>query len=248
MNGAATAFESSNGEGKKCTSVVNCEVPLLCVEGTCRGGISLPSVRLLMKRAGKLTDKAAKLSIRSADGLLPGAERDVAKLENELALLRKELNGAGWGDAVRKWRTAFRASVKAKLDGLETGIGRSTAEFGQLLISCTPEAREECGKRVDELVSLAEEVQRIRETLGTTDPVSGPSWVQIRVRDMERVEANYAGLTSTLGTACPAQPDRKSPVVQVLVGVVALLSLCTAVAIVVVRRRVKMERLDADRR
>ena len=233
---AAAMFESSNGKGKECTSVVDCEVPLLCVEGACRGSISLPAVRLLMEHARRLKDKAAKLNIRSADGLLPNAERGVAALENELALLRKELNGSGWGKAVREWRTRFQSSVKARLDGLEAGIERSRAEFGQLHTLCVPEVKEECGKQLDELALLAEEVQRIRETLGTIDPVSGPTWVQIRVQDMERAEARYVELTSTLSTVCSEQPDREFPVIQILAGVV-LLSLCAVVAIVVARRR-----------
>ena len=232
---AAGVFDSATSEGEQCNWIGDCSIPLFCREGVCEGEISIDAVSLLLQKARKLKDDGLALELRDETGLIADSGDSLVRLEANMKSLAAQCDKRGWGPSVAGWRDQFAKELEDRMSAVEQRIEVLTTRLGESELGESGRALlRRLGRKVKRTRGEAE---RLRKALGQADPVEEPSWLRIRLDDLQTLEEEVADMESDLQDALSVEGEEDSGMVYLLGGAGFLLLLGLLALVFFVRRK-----------
>jgi len=203
---AADTFVGLAARGDKCDWTGECDIPLLCGNGTCGAQVTLAQVHPILDKARKTADRGLKLALHDDKGLNPTAEPELDRIEKEIETRRQELAAMGWPQAVEAWRHAYADSLTGRIKTLLSQADATLTDFsGKGGESLAPD----CRKKVSTLRRNAADLRALQGALGNPDPVAGPSWVSLKAADLARISAAVAASSLDLTQTCRIESEEE---------------------------------------
>jgi hypothetical protein len=230
---AARVFSQLGEPKAACEWLGDCNMPLLCKQGSCTGKVSVSAVRSLLDRVKALADQGLQMKVHDEQGLIKNAQRQIHDLEKDVAEAELELQKHNWQEAVATWRAAYREEVPAQLAQLSQRIEEVVTEDA----ANQEDISRACKRAYRKVGVLAENLTGLQEALGDPDPVLRAKWVRLKSRDAVSLQEDLDELKGDIEAACDTPAEGGSKTVIYAVGGAILMLLLGLIGFFIIRRR-----------
>lgn len=234
-SGIARRYDDLGKAGEECSWTTDCCVPLICEGGQCTGEISMSDVLPLLAETERIGSEVGKVAIFTESGFDRETGEVLDRYAHDLNKVESRLSGLGWMSAVRRWGKAYAVDLTRQMASVQARNGAILGEV-EAIHAASPTPGSSCGELISSLRELSEELGRVKEKVGSNDPVLDPTWVRLRTDDVRIVGRRVAELEQLAANQCRPVVHSGNSVSRFLWLAAGLILLATVLGLVVVRQ------------